>query len=770
MKKFFGFLLLLFSLPLAAQQKFTVSGTVKDSASGESIIGAIVSIKSIPAGTATNTYGFYSLTVPAGNDSLTVSFTGYQTKTIAIDLNKDQQLNVELSIQNLQEVTISGEKADKNVSSTTMSSQHLDMKQVRSLPVLFGEVDIMKTIALLPGVLSVGEGNTGIYVRGGSADQNLILLDEATVYNPSHLLGFFSVFNSDAIKDVNVIKGGIPAEYGGRLSSVIDVRMDDGNAKTFSVKGGIGLIASRLTFEGPIVKNKGSFIVSGRRTYADLLFRGLSSDPTVKKSQLYFYDFNVKANYEFNNNNRVFLSGYFGRDALGISGRLGINYGNATGTLRWNHIFNDKLFLNTSLITSNYNYVINVTAGNNNFGITSSIRDYALKESFEYYLNSKNEIKFGINSIYHVFSPGNVTTNGTSIIHDLSIERKYAMENAIYISNEQTLTARLTVNYGLRYSMFMLLGPSKIFAYDSDGNVTDTSAYSSGKIIKTYGVLEPRASARFTIDENSSIKASYCRTSQFVQLLSNTTSSTPTDLWVPSSTIIKPEIGDQEAIGYFRNFLHDKIETSVEVYYKTMQNQVDYKPGADLVLNPLVESQLYFGKGRAYGVEFYVNKRVGKFTGWVSYTLSRTERQVNQINGGSWYPATQDRTHDISVVGTYDLNSRWTFGAVFVYATGNAVTFPVAQYQYQGNVVTYYTGQNGYRMPSYNRLDISATYHVKTKKKLESNWNFSIYNVYDRHNAYSIDFQQDPNNPAQTQAVMTWLFGIIPSVTYNFNF
>jgi hypothetical protein len=769
----FVFLLLGF-LPLlvTAQQKYTISGTVRDSANGESVIGSSIWIPEAKTGVNTNAYGFYSITLPAGKYTLIISYVGRQPKSIPIDLQKNEKRNIELSESSvsLGSVEITAERGDKNVSSTEMSSDHLDMQQIKAIPVLFGEVDILKTITLLPGVMSAGEGNTGFYVRGGGADQNLVLLDEATVYNASHLLGFFSIFNADAIKDMTLIKGGIPAEYGGRLASVLDVHMNDGNSKTYTVKGGIGLIASRLTVEGPMIKDKGSFLITGRRTYADVFLKLFGSNAQARSSSLYFYDLNVKANYRFSEKDKLFLSGYFGRDVFGLSGQFGINWGNATGTLRWNHIFNDKLFLNTSAIVSDYRYNIDITSGSSNFGITSGVRDYVLKLAFEYYLNDKNKIKFGAQSTFHVFTPGSISTNGTRLVNDLNIDQKYSLENAIYISDEQTLTPKLSVNYGLRYVLFDQLGPGKIFHYDTTGAITDTSIYKSGKLIQQYGSLEPRLAVRYTLSTTSSVKASYTRTSQFIQLLSNTTASTPTDLWVPSGNTIKPQLGDQYAMGYFRNFHNNMFEASVEVYYKNMQNQIDYKPGANIVLNPVVESQLYFGKGRSYGSEFLLRKNTGAFTGWISYTLSRTERQFPYINNNSWYPAKQDRTHDISVVLMYSLGKTWTFGAVWIYATGNAVTFPVAQYQFENHVVAYYSDRNGYRMPAYHRLDLSATLHRPKKKRFEAEWDFSVYNVYNRHNAYSIEFQQDPNNPSQTQAVKTWLFGIIPSVTYNFKF
>ncbi len=757
---------------LVSAQQYTISGTVKDSANGESVLGSSVFIPELKTGVNTNSYGFFSITLPAGKYTVEVSYIGRKTKKIAVDLQKNVKLNIELSdlSNELEGVEITGQHTDKNVTSTTMSSDHLDMAEIKAIPVLFGETDILKTITLLPGVMSAGEGNTGFYVRGGGADQNLVLLDEATVYNASHLLGFFSVFNGDAVKDMTLFKGGIPAEYGGRLASVLDVHMNDGNEKQYTVKGGIGIIASRLTIEGPIKKDRGSFIISGRRTYADVFLHLFGDSPALRASSLYFYDLNLKANYRITDRDRIFLSGYFGRDVFDAAGNFGIDYGNATGTLRWNHIFTDKLFLNTSAIVSDYHYNINITSGSSNFGITSGIRDYQFKLAFDYFLNSKNKVKFGVETTNHIFTPGTISTNGTSLITDLNIAQEHAIESAAYISDEVTLTSKLSFVAGLRYVVYDEIGPGTVFHYDTTGAITDTSKYSKNQIIQQYTSLEPRLSARYILNKNSSVKASYCRTSQFIQLLSNTTASAPTDLWVPSSQVIKPQLCDQYALGYFRNFHDNMFETSVEVYYKAMQNQIDYKPGADLVLNPVVESQLYFGTGRSYGIEFMVKKSIGKFTGWVAYTLSRTERQFQYINNDSWYPAKQDRPNDISTVLMYNANKKWSFGAVWIYATGNAVTFPVAQYEYEGHVVAYYSDRNAYRMPAYHRLDLSATLKRPKRKHFEGEWEFSIYNAYDRHNAYSIEFQQDPNNPAQTQAVMTWLFGIIPSVTYNFKF
>ena len=650
-----------------------------------------------------------------------------------------------------------------------MGVEKLDMKEIKYIPVLFGEQDVLKTLQLLPGIQSAGEGNSGFFVRGGAADQNLILLDGATVYNASHLLGFFSVFNSDAIKDVTIYKGEEPAEYGGRLASVVDVKMNDGNDKKFGVNGGIGLISSRLTIDGPIKKEKGSFIISGRRTYADM-FLLLSKDTTINKARLYFYDLNLKANYQINDKNRVYLSGYFGQDVLGFGTQFGINWGNATGTLRWNHLFSEKLFCNTSVIFSNYAYRININFGGSNINIISRIQDYNLKQDYEYFINSKNKLKFGFNSIYHQIIPGAITADNTSKISSLHLPNKFGLENAIYISQEYKPFKKFAFEYGARLASFSLIGPGDIYTYNDDGTTHDTTTYRSGQNVKTYINLEPRASANYIINDKNSVKASYGRNTQNLHLISNSTSGNPTDLWIPSSNNVKPEISDQVSLGYFRNFKENMYEFSSEVYYKNMQNQVDYKNGAQLNFNATIESQLLYGKGRAYGLELLMKKKYGRFNGWISYTLSRTERQIAGINNGNYYPSKQDRTHDISIVGIYEMSPKWTFSATWVYYTGNAVTFPSGKYEVAGQVINYYTERNGYRMPAYHRLDLGATWQRKKTAKFESSWNFSVYNAYARENAYSITFQTDPNDATRTQAVQTTLFRIVPAITYNFKF
>jgi TonB dependent receptor/CarboxypepD_reg-like domain/TonB-dependent Receptor Plug Domain len=758
-------LLLLILAVANAQQKFTVSGKVQDKNTGEELFGAIIVVKELPAtGVSANEYGFYSLSLPQGTYTLTCSYLGYKAVSQTVVLDKDQSISWALENNNtIKEVVITDTKADENLSKTSMGTIKLDVQEIAKIPVLFGEKDVLKTIQLLPGVKSAGEGNSGFFVRGGATDQNLILLDEAPVYNASHLLGFFSTFNSDAIKDVSLIKGNAPAQYGGRLASVLDVRMKEGNDKKYNVTGGIGLISSRLSVEGPIQKDKSSFMISGRRTYADVF---LKATEQFKDNKLYFYDLNAKANYRINDKNRIFLSGYFGRDKLGFGDAFGIDWGNATATIRWNSIISPKLFSNTSVIYSNYDYNIKLSGAGTTFNINSQIRDWNVKQEFQYYPNARNSWRFGVNSIYHTLTPSRF--EGDNGIGQNQVDR-YGWENAIYANNTFSATEKLNIDYGLRISSYSILGGDTYNIYNN-GIKTDSVVLDRGKIGKTYVLVEPRLSASYRINEKSSIKLAYARNTQNLHLLSNSTSTSPTDQWIGNSYNIKPEISDQVALGYFRNFADNKYEFSAETYYKWMQNQVDYKNGADINTAPDVESELLYGEGRAYGLEVLFKKKQGRFTGWVSYTLSRTERQIDGINNGDWYAARQDRTHDVSVVGIYQLSPKWSLSAVFVYYTGNAVTFPSGKYNLDGNTVYYYTERNGYRMPAYHRLDFSATYESQRKGRFQGSWNFSLYNVYGRKNAYTITFEDDPNDASRTRAVRTALFQWVPSVTYNFKF
>lgn len=751
-------------------QKFTVSGSIKDAKNGEDLIGATVRVKEVEGlGARSNSYGFYSLTLPKGTYTFTYQYLGYEKQEVKIEVDKNTSKNIQLTSieKTIKDVVIKAVKEDKNITRTEMGVIRMDPKAIETVPVLFGEKDILKTLQLTPGVKAAGEGQSGFYVRGGGIDQNLILLDEAPVYNASHLLGFFSVFNSDALKDVTLYKGDIPAEFGGRASSVLDVKMKDGNSKNYSASGGIGLIASRLTVEGPIVKNKGSFIVSGRRTYADMFLK-LSKDSLRKQSKLYFYDLNLKANYQITKKDRVFLSGYFGRDIFGLGTTFGFDWGNSTATVRWNHIINSKLFVNTSAIYSDYSYKIKVGFDDQKFEIKSSIRDYDLKQDYNFFPNSKHSIKFGFNVMHHTFRP--TRFSGTGLALTDSLKNRYALEGGVYAQNEQNITSKFSVKYGLRYSLFDYIGPGTSFTYDADGHQTSKKEYSNGESIKLYGGLEPRISLKYQIDEVSSVKTSYNRNFQYMHLLSNTTTSSPTDIWVPSSNNVKPQIANQVALGYFRNFKDNMFEASVEVYYKTLANQIDYRNGADLFTNAELESELEYGKGRAYGAELYIHKQTGRLTGWLSYTLSRSLRKFENINNGNEYSARQDRIHDISIVAMYDLSKKLKVSGTWVYYTGSAVTFPSGKYTVGGMTVPYYTERNGYRMPAYHRMDLGVTWIRRKTEKRESNWNFSIYNAYGRENAYSISFQQNEKDPSKSEALQTSLFRWIPSITYNFKF
>ena len=754
-----------------AQNNFILSGHITDAATGEDLPGATVIVGNISnTGTSANSYGFYSLTLPAGKYVIRYQYVGYATKEIEIDLAQNKVLEIELAEKTFElgNVVVTGDRPDRNISSIEMGNVKMAPKEIEKIPVIFGEQDIVKTMQLTPGVKSAGEGNSGFYVRGGGIDQNLILLDEAPVYNASHLLGFFSVFNSEAIRDANLMKGAIPAEYGGRASSVFDIKMKEGNLKEYGVAGSIGLISSNLAVEGPIVKDKGSFIVSARRTYADV-FLMFSNEEDLKNTKLYFYDLNLKANYKINNNNRIYLSGYFGRDNFGFADEFGFDWGNATGTIRWNHNFSEKLFSNTSFIVSNYSYDISIM-GDVNVSIGSQIDDLNLKQDFTYYLNARNTVKFGGNVIHHNVMPGEIKVLGGSNINPEIISNRNAIEWAAYISNKQSISERLKLYYGLRLALFSNVGPGEFYDFDENGNLSYTTEIEDFEFVKTQGGIEPRVALNYMLSSKSSIKTSYNRIYQFLHLLSNSTTTTPTDLWLPSSNNVKPQIADQVSAGYFRNFKENEYESSLEVYYKDLKNQIDYKNGADLVFNSTVEAELVFGRGWAYGAEFMFKRNFGRLNGWVSYTWSRTMRQFDEINNGKAFPARQDRIHDLALVGIYELAPKWSLSASWVFNTGNAVTFPSGKYEIDGLVAGYYTERNGYRMPPYHRLDVGLTWQRKKTEKFESSWNFSVYNLYARENAYFIQFRQKEDNPAITEAVQFAIFKAIPSVSYRFKF
>lgn len=756
---------------LWGQQHYTLSGFVHDGETGEDLIGATISADSIMTGTTSNMYGYYSLVLNPGKYRITYRYVGYRQVTVDIDLSSDQQKNVDLypTEQTLEEVVISSGGSDRSVRKAEMGIEKISTRQLKNIPVIFGEQDILKSIQLLPGISTTGEGNSGFYVRGGDASQNLILLDEAPVYNASHLLGFFSVFNNDAIRDVSVMKGSIPPRYGGRLSSVLDLKMKEGNNQKLSTSGGIGLISSRLQTEGPLFDHKGSFMAAGRRTYADLFLK-LLPDSNLNSNTLYFYDLNVKANYRFDERNRLFISGYLGRDVFRFRKSFGFDWGNKTFSLRWNHVFTPRLFLNSSLIYSNYDYKFNLNFDEAEFSLRSSIRDFNWKEDFQYSMATGNVLRFGTKVNYHTFLPGEASSTGNFPVNDTRLEQRYALETAGYLSHEWNLSPLISLHYGIRTSAFTQLGPGGIFRFDTLGNVTDTIQYGSFERVASYFNLDPRITVNFQTGTHSSLKAAYVRTHQYLHLLSNTTSATPVDLWVPSSKNIKPQVADQISVGYFQNFENQQFEASVELYYRKMYHQIDYKNGADIFLNDLVESQLVFGEGKAYGAEFFLRKNYGRWHGWISYTLSRSIRRFDKIDHGKPFPARQDRIHDVSIVTNWNLGRRWVVSAVWVYYTGDAVTFPSGKYLLEGQYVNYYTERNGYRMPDYHRLDLGITYSSPKTKKWVSSWNLSLYNVYARKNAYSITFKADEENPGITKAVKLYLFSVIPSITYNFRF
>ena len=776
---------LAYTVELKAQEKFTISGYIKDAETGEDLMAANVFIVELEKGVSTNTYGFFSLTLPAGTYTIKFSFIGYNDSIQKVVLNSDQRINLKLkpTAVKLDEFEITAERVDENTTSTDMGKVGFDVDKIKTLPAFMGEVDIMKTIQLMPGVQAAGEGNSGFYVRGGGPDQNLILLDEAVVYNASHLFGFFSVFNADAVKNVELYKGTMPANFGGRLASVIDVGLKEGNNKEYEFDGGIGLIASRFTVQGPIKKDTSSFIISARRTYIDALMKPFIK-PTANAygSGYYFYDLNTKINYRFSDKDRLFLSGYFGRDVFNYANKnVGFNvripWGNATATARWNHLFNDKLFMNVSAIFSKYNFEFAATQEEFEFALASGITDWNLKTDFFYLPNYRHSIKFGANYVFHTFVPSSVTAKQGDVVFDTGeIVKLYAHDAALFFNDDFDLNEDIRISVGLRYSMFNQVGPFTRYVKDPTlGTNTDTIVYAPGKSVAFYHGPEPRASIRYTLNKTSSLKAAYTRNLQYIHLASLSAVSLPTDVWVPSTDRVKPQIGNQYSVGYFKNFAKNQYETSVEVYYKTMQNQVEYREGAqpDDDVKDNQDNNFVFGKGWSYGAEFFLKKRTGKFNGWIGYTLAWTKRQFDDLNNGEWFYAKFDRRHDVSVALVYELNKRWTFGAVFIYASGNAITLPQSWYLIQDQVVFDFADRNSIRMPAYHRFDISATLKGKETKKFKSSWNFSVYNTYSRFNPYFIYIDQEGNpydGSLTIKAKKVALFPILPSITWNFSF
>ncbi|MEZ5196665.1 MAG: TonB-dependent receptor [Bacteroidales bacterium] len=763
-----------------SKPKYTLSGHVSDVQTGEDLIGATIYVMELQSGTTSNVYGFYSISLVPKTYTVQFSYIGYKMQEKSFDLTENITFDVRLSPKNqeLEEVVVTGEAVNANITKAEMSTIKMDAKVIKQIPAFMGEVDIIKAIQLLPGVTSISEGSSGFSVRGGSMDQNLVQLDEATVYNASHLMGFFSVFNNDAIKDVKLYKGDIPASAGGRLSSLLDVRMKDGNSQRFSGTGGIGSISSRLTLEGPIIEDKMSFIASGRRTYADL-FLMASSDTNIRDNKLYFYDFNGKVNYKINENNRVFVSAYHGKDVF-KNPDFKMLWGNSTFTVRWNHLFSKRLFSNFTALYSKFDYELGVPEGSSSsFQWIANLKDYGGKADFTYYLTSNNTLRFGFSSTFHFFIPGTARGLGSdAFITEYVVQNTNALESAVYISNEQKIGARLTAKYGLRFSHFVNVGESISYNYDEHYEVIDSTIYGKGKFFSPYYGLEPRVGLVYLLNEISSIKASYSRTRQYIHLAQNSTAGTPLDIWFPSSPNVKPQIADQFAVGYFRNFSESAIETSVEAYYKKFQNAVDFKDHAELLLNQLYEGELRYGEGQAYGLEFLVRYSFKKLTGWVSYTLSRTERKTNTqyaedgINDNRTYLATYDKPHNVSIVANYNIIPRLAFGATWVYSTGSAVTFPVGRIQVGNKYIPIFSDRNDYRMPAYHRLDVSLTFKGKENPGKHWNWdlNLSAYNAYARKNAWAINFISSSENPNETYAEKIYLFSIVPAITFNFRF
>ncbi|RTY89415.1 TonB-dependent receptor [Flavobacterium sp. GSP27] len=790
-KKIIPFLVvLLSSFSCFAQEKFTLSGTIIDANSNETLIGVNIVILELKTGVTTNEYGFYSITVPKGIYNVQISYLGFQTKEELIDLSQNLKNNFNLFSDEtaLKEVVITDNETKIDIKKPEMSVNKLSISAIKKMPVVLGEVDVLKSILLLPGVTNAGEGASGFNVRGGGADQNLILLDEATIFNSSHVFGFFSVFNPDAIKDLKLYKGGIPARYGGRASSVLDIYQKDGNSKNFHINGGIGLISSRILAEGPLVKDKGSFLIGGRSSYAHLF---LKLSEKQKNNSAYFYDLNTKLSYKLDANNSLYLSGYFGRDVFSLNKSFTNIYGNTTLNLRWNHLFSEKLFSNLSLIYSDYYYGLDLDFVG--FKWDSGIKNYNIKYDFKNYISDIFKLNYGVNGIYYEFNPGTIKPSDTdSGINFAQLDKKYAFEPAVYINADHEISDRIALSYGLRYSIFYRLGQSTVNIYENDNPVIfnselqiyekatpiNTKFYDKNKVIQSYNYLEPRFSLAYKINDNQSIKASYNRMVQYLQLISNTTSPTPLDVWTPSDNFIKPQIADQVALGYFKNFQEGMYSLEVETYYKEVQNRLDYIDGANLIANKAIEQIILNGQLRSYGLEIMFRKNEGKFNGWISYTLSKSEQQTpgrtsieTGINNGQWYNSVYDKLHNIAITSSYNLNEKWSFGANFALQTGQPVTYPVGQYEYLGINLPSYGLRNRNRLPAYHHLDIAATLTPKSNKdrQWKGEWVFSIYNLYNRKNAASINFRQNTDTGIN-EAVKTSIFGVVPAVSYNFKF
>ncbi|WP_179317654.1 TonB-dependent receptor [Winogradskyella undariae] len=782
------YLFLLFPILLQAQENFTLSGTIADNQSNETLIGVNVIIPEQQTGTVTNEYGFYSITLPAGTYNIKISYLGFKTisETLILDDNLTKNYKLDETTESLDEVVITDNIERLNIKKPQMSVNSLSIKTIKNMPVVLGEVDVIKSITLLPGVTNAGEGSSGFNVRGGAADQNLILLDEATIFNSSHLFGFFSVFNPDAIKDIKLYKGGIPSKYGGRISSVLDIYQKEGNSKSFHMNGGIGLISSRLLAEGPIKKDKGSFLIGGRSSYAHLFLPLFDLDNIA-----YFYDVNTKLSYNINDNNNIYLSGYFGRDVFKFSDTFENTFGNSVVNFRWNHLYSDKIFSNLSLIYSDYYYGLKLDFVG--FDWVSGIKNVNLKYDFKHYISNDFKLEYGLNSMYYKFNPGDIQPiNDDSGINPYKLIDKYAFENAIYIDAEHKISDKLSVSYGARLSMFHRLGQDELNVYENDSplifnetfgiyekaNPIGTENFSKNDVIESFANLEPRLAIAYQLNNKSSVKASYNRMSQYLHLLSNTSSPTPLDVWAPSGKYIKPQLLDQVALGYFRTFNNNAYSLEVESFYKTIENRIDYIDGADLIANDAIEQVILNGEGRAYGLEVLFKKNEGKFTGWVAYTLSKSEQRTpgrtaieTGINNGQWYNTPYDKTHDISITGSYELNKKWSFSSNFIFQTGQPSTYPNGQYQYNDIIIPTYETRNSSRLTSYHRLDLAVNYNPnpESTKNFKGEWVFGLYNVYNRKNAASISFSENRNS-GTNEATRLSIFGVVPSFSYNFKF
>ena len=790
-RKIIALLLFIISCNVSfSQEKFTLSGTIVDTNTNETLIGVNIMIPALKIGVTTNEYGFYSITLPQGTHMLNISSIGFQTieQTITLTQNSKTNFNLYSNETVLKEVIISSNSTKSDIKRPEMSVNKLSIAAIKKMPVVLGEVDIIKSLLLLPGVTNAGEGASGFNVRGGGADQNLILLDEAMIFNSSHVFGFFSVFNPDAIKDLKLYKGGIPARYGGRASSVLDIYQKDGSSKGFKVNGGIGLISSRLLVEGPIVKDKGSFLIGGRSSYAHLF---LKLSEKQKDNSAYFYDLNTKLSYKLNANNSLYLSGYFGRDVFSLNESFTNIYGNATLNLRWNHLFSDKLFSNLSLIYSDYYYGLDLDFVG--FKWDSGIKNYNIKYDFKKYISDSFKLNYGVNAIYYEFNPGTIKpSDENSGINFAQLDKKYAFEPAFYISADHDFSSKIAVSYGLRYSMFYRLGQSNVNIYENNNPVLfnsdlqiyekatpiGTKSFGKNESLKSYNNFEPRFSIAYQLNENQSVKTSYNRMVQYLQLVSNTSSPTPLDIWTPSDEFIKPQIADQVAVGYFRNFFDGDYSLEVETYYKIVKNRLDYIDGANLIANEAIEQVILNGELQSYGLELMFKKNEGRLNGWISYTLAKSQQRTpgrtageTGINNGAWYNSVFDKLHNIAITSAYNLNEKWSFGANFAFQTGQPVTYPTGQYQYLGIIVPSYGLRNENRLPSYHHLDIAATL-TPTKNKdrnWKGEWVFSIYNLYNRRNAAAINFRQNAET-GTNEAIKTSIFGIVPAVSYNFKF